>query len=632
MNLAKIILMASLCLALYTPPQDNLLNQKVNLRYQEVSIVEVLQAIQQEYDVRFSYLNNEMPEDIKVSIDMQDQPLYLALDKILEQTTLSYQVISGQIILKKDVQKAKKEAKPLPVEEKVKSGTQNTSSVQQEEQLSAINEADTLSGHSAGQDAQHPAGQDADSYPDKEASVSISKSQQSVDKLPSEKAKLAVEEKNELPEKTLPHTTTEENKRPVIPTNNQDDKTKLGESFERIGVGLKRLFQRMPGENQEDYERRTFHLGFIYPLSTNGTEAGKYVNEFSLHWLVGYAAGLDGVEFAGFGNIENDFVDGAQFAGFFNIVKNNVNGAQFAGFLNVNGGNLEGAQFAGFFNATVGEMEGVQGAGFMNMATGHTEGAQFAGFMNVITHDAEAVQAAGFANFASGNVEGAQFTSFINYSHDVNVQVAGFMNVASGDVKGFQGSGFINIARNVKGVQLGVFNVADSVDGVPIGLLSIVRKNGYRKLEVWGSETLHANVGFKIGVEKFYNIFAFGSQFAAENFRWGMGYGIGTQVELSERNYLNIDLMSFQIQEDGDRIFEQTELNLLNTLRIAYSHQFSKHFGFFVAPTFNVMTSQRQNALDGSIGTELSPWTIFDRTYTNTNVQMWPGFHAGLRF
>ncbi|WPP53106.1 hypothetical protein [Catalinimonas niigatensis] len=615
MKLATIIHMAWLCLALHTPTQDNLLHQKVNLSYQEASIVEVLQHIQQEYDIRFSYLNNEIPEDVKVNINMQDQPLYLALDKILEETTLSYQVVSGQVILKKDVQKAKKESKPKPALGEGKPDRERSSSAIKPEPAKKV-KSDTL----------------AQQATDETATVSISKSQQSVSRLPSEKVKINVEEKDELTEKIMPAPAAEENKRPVIPTNKKEEKTKLGEKFKHVGLGLRKLFQRMPGEDKDDYERRSFHLGIIYPLSTNGTDAGKYVNEFSLHWLVGYAAGLDGVEFSGFGNIENDFVKGVQFAGFFNVVKNNVNGGQFAGFLNVNGGNLEGAQFAGFINTAVGEVDGVQGAGFINMATGYTNGAQFAGFMNVITDDAEGIQGAGFANFASGNIAGAQLAGFINYSHDVNVQLSGFMNVASGDVKGLQGAGFINIARNVRGAQLGVFNVADSVDGVPVGFLSIVRKNGYRKLEVWGGETLHTNVGFKIGVEKFYNIFAFGSQFAAENFRWGFGYGAGTQIGLTSRDYLNIDLMSFQIQEDGDRIFEETELNLLNTLRIAYTHQFSEHFSLFVAPTFNVMVSQRQNGVDGNIGTDIAPWTVFDKTYTDTNVQMWPGFHLGLRF
>ncbi|MEK6482242.1 hypothetical protein WJR50_32180 [Catalinimonas sp. 4WD22] len=620
MKLATIIHMAWLCLAIYPMHQDNILNQKVSLSYRDAAITEILQDIQQEYEIRFSYLNNEIP-DVKVTVNLENQPLYLALDEIFEETMISYQVVSGQVILKKNLEKVKKESRP---EEKQKTKV----SAQESIHAKATPPAPSGDRYAAEDEKSDSLAETAD----KTASVSISKQPQMISSVPSEEAELSIEESHKIPENSLENSDNAQNNRPTIPTNKKEEKTNLGKSFEKIGIGLKKLFQKMPGEDEDDYERKSFQFGLIYPLSTNGTQAGKYVNEFSLNLLVGYAAGLDGVEFSGFGNIENDFVKGAQFAGFFNVVKNNVDGAQFAGFTNVNGGNMKGGQFAGFINMAAGEVEGIQGAGFMNMTTGYTKGAQLAGFMNVVTDDAQALQAAGFGNFASGDMSGGQLSGFINYSHDVNVQLAGFMNVASGDVQGFQGSGFINLARNVKGAQLGVFNVADSVDGVPIGFLSIVRKNGYRRLEFWGSETLHANVGFKIGVEKFYNIFAFGSQFAAENFRWGFGYGVGTQVNLSSQDYINIDLMSFQVEEDGERIFENSELNLLNTLRIGYNHQFSEHFGIFVAPTFNVMVSQRRNSTDGSIGTDLAPWTVFDRTYSGTNVQMWPGFHVGLRF
>ncbi|MDF9794808.1 hypothetical protein OKW21_000071 [Catalinimonas alkaloidigena] len=619
MKLATIIHMAWLCLAIYPLHQDSILNQKVSLSYRDAPITEIIQNIQREYEVRFSYLNNEIPEDIKVTINLENQPLYLALDKIFEETMISYQVVSGQVILKKNLQKVKKESTPEEEKQETKVSSQG----------SVHNRATPPA---PGYTAENEEADSLAEANDNTASVSISKQPQVISTIPTEKVKPNQKEAHEIPEKSLENSANTQNNRPDIPTNKKREKTNLGRRFERVGIGLRKLFQKMPGEDENDYERKSFQFGLIYPLSTNGTQAGKYVNEFSLNLLVGYAAGLDGVEFSGFGNIENDFVRGAQFAGFFNVVKNDVDGAQFAGFANVNGGNMKGGQFAGFINTAAGEVEGIQASGFMNMSTGYTKGAQLSGFMNVVTDNAQALQAAGFGNFTSGDMSGGQLSGFINYSHDANVQLAGFMNVASGDVEGFQGSGFINLARNVKGAQLGVFNVADSVDGIPIGFLSIVRKNGYRRLEVWGSETLHANVGFKIGVEKFYNIFAFGSQFAAESLRWGFGYGVGTQLNLSSRDHLNIDLMSFQVEEDGDRVFENTELNLLNTLRIAYNHQFSEHFGIFVAPTFNVMVSQRRNDIDGSIGTDLAPWTVFDRTYSGTNLQMWPGFHLGLRF
>ncbi|WKN33681.1 STN domain-containing protein [Porifericola rhodea] len=619
MKLATIIYTAWLCLAAYTSPvQLDLLNRRVSLSYHNATIVEVLQGIQEEYDIRFSYLNNEIPDSIEVSINLQNQPLYLALDKLLEETQISYQVVSGQVILKNNPQKARKQVRLPQTQEKTTAPSPKAApKLPSESSRTKDIEKDTIQAES-----------------EKTATASINKAtppitlpeENNIEETPSSTPLSIEEEKVEK----LPDT---QNKRHTIPTNKKEDTNVLGEKLKKVGVGLRNLFQKIPGEDEDDYERKSFHLGLIYPLSTNGASAGKYVNELSLHLLVGYAAGLDGVEFSGFGNIENDFMNGAQFGGFFNVVKNDVDGAQFAGFLNVNGGNMKGAQLSGFLNTAASEVEGVQSSGFMNMATGKTKGAQLAGFMNVITDDANAFQGAGFANFVSGDLEGGQGSGFINYSHDVNVQLAGFMNIASGDVNGLQASVFMNFARNLKGLQLGVFNVADSVDGLPIGFLSIVRKNGYRKLEIWSSESMHANAGFKIGVEKFYNIFAITSQFAADDFRWGFGYGAGTQFSLASRDFLNIELLSFQIQEGEDQIFEETQLNLLNTFKIGYTHQFSEHFGIAVAPTFNVMVSQRENFSDGSIGSDLALWTTFDRTYNNkTNVKMWPGFHVGLRF
>jgi hypothetical protein len=388
----------------------------------------------------------------------------------------------------------------------------------------------------------------------------------------------------------------------------------------------------MPSDT-DDYERRPFHIGIIYPISSNGTAAGKYVNKTSLHLLAGYSAGLEGFEASGFGNIENDFVNGAQFAGFFNIVKNEVHGAQFAGFTNLTAGYVKGAQFAGYVNVVADSVEAGQFAGFVNVNTGKTKGVQAAGFVNEVTNDIHAAQLAGFVNYAH-NVKG--------------VQLAGFVNLAMGDVNGFQGSGFVNVAQNVKGVQLSIINIADSIDGVPIGLLSIVRKNGYRRVEVWSSETLQANVAFKTGVEKFYNIFAFGMQYAGEEFRWGGGYGIGTNFYSGKVFSMNLDLLSFYIQEEDEKYRTEniinndgetltiydSDVNLLNYLRLGLNFQLANHLSIFVAPTFNVMVSEVKNIETGEIGSNLPPsWTVYDKTFDNrTNVKMWPGFNAGLRF
>ncbi|MFP4291350.1 MAG: STN domain-containing protein [Cyclobacteriaceae bacterium] len=604
MKLAKIIGMVWVCMAFAMPPQDNLLNKTVSLQYQKSSIESILQDIRQSYGIRFSYLNNEIPPDIRISLQMKDQPLSAALDEILKETHLTYQVVNGQIILRKDLSKPRQaEVRQSGRETKAEPVPQAPTS---QKAATAEEGSDTLP-----QEVQTEESDSTAQTQEKQAEEAVQELQL-----------LALQQTESIsPSADLPSNEpapTRQNVRPYIPTKPAGSKASK-RKIHPIGQGFRKLLDGLPGDDDGNYETRPFHLGFIYPLSTNGVDAGEYVNEISLHAFAGYSAGVDGFEASGFGNLTGDFVDGVQLAGFFNIVRNDVKGLQSAGFLNVNGGELKGAQLSGFMNTSAGGTKGVQSAGFLNISGAYTQGAQLAGFLNLAAHDAEAIQAAGFANINNGSLTG--------------VQLAGFMNIARGDMQGMQASGFLNVAGNMQGVQLGVLNIADSASGVPIGLLSIVRKNGYRRLEVWGGETLHANVAFKTGVQKFYNIFAFGSQFADENLAWGFGYGMGSEFPIASRSRLNLDLIGYTIHEDNRRPFEDATLNLLTTLRLGYALQLSKYFSLFAAPTFNVMVSQLQNAETTQIGSQIAPYTIFDRTYDNkTNLQMWPGLQLGVRF
>ncbi|MEM8967456.1 MAG: secretin and TonB N-terminal domain-containing protein [Bacteroidota bacterium] len=662
-----------LCLSSLHPPQTDLLRQKVSVDYQNATLQEVLTDLQEQYGLKFAYLNNELPTGQSVTLNFQNTPLNKVLDTILDNTPLSYQLVNNQIVLKNDPEKA---LQPDPEPEIEKTSTPSQSSEAEipteaspdtdatastntniivAESSPAENDLPEKDNNSSDSDSRNGDSRNGDA--ENRYSSNTNGSSENIPEIVAKREnteEVDYSTKVPLPSKDI--TPQEEEVVKVPPTKKEVEKKqsaakrsglqKKGEISKKITETIREgmnyaIFDNLPDESS--YETRPLHVGFIYPLSTNGINAGQYVNRLSFHALIGYSAGLDGVEASGFGNVENDFVNGAQFAGFFNLVKKEVTGLQAAGFINLNGGKLEGGQFAGFLNTSLDSIQGIQGAGFLNLSTGATRGAQLAGFTNIATQDAYALQAAGFANVAASGMQGGQFAGFGNYAHDVNgAQFAGFMNIATGDVKGFQGSGFMNVARNVKGVQLSVFNVADSVDGVPIGLLSIVRKNGYRTLEVWGGETMHANVALKIGVRKFYNIFSFGSQFADTDFRYGIGYGVGHITALSPTIDLSIDLLAQQVYEDGNPIFNtnngnqtintNNRLNLLNTARLGFAKQFSRHFGVFVAPTFNVLVSEVRNT-DGSIGSNLAPYTFFDETYNNrTNVQMWAGFNVGLRF
>jgi len=630
-----------LCLSSFYLIQPDLLQTRVSATYQDATLVEVLTDLREQYDLKFAYLNNELPAESNITLSVQNAPLHGLLDSILKDTSLSYQLVNGQIVLKKKSEQTESPA----VEPNLKSDSSASTStsaptasadisVLTEENASSESSPNGSLGESSplNNENEEESSQPVPTEPEVEEE-SVPEDSEVPEETPSDKSLSDGAPSDDAPSEDSDTALPEEPETAVRRSGSTNDNPISDQISRAINNGLDyAVFDRLPDESP--YETSPFHVGIVYPISSNGTEAGRYVNKFSLHLLVGYSAGLNGLEASAFGNIENDFVDGAQFAGFFNLVKNRVEGMQAAGFLNINGGELEGAQFAGFLNTNLDSLQGVQGAGFLNLSNGPTQGGQFAGFSNIVTQEATAVQGAGFANIATSDLRGAQFAGFGNYAHQVDgAQFAGFANVVTGHVRGFQGSGFINMARTVKGVQLSVFNVADSIDGVPIGFLSIVRKNGYRALEVWGGETMHANVAYKIGVRDFYNIFTFGSQFADADFRYGLGYGIGHICALSPSVDFSVDLIAQQVNDSDNPIFSNNqELNLLNSLRLGFSKQFSQHFGLFVGPTFNVLVSEVVNS-DGTIGSNLAPYTFFDRTYDGrTNVQMWAGVNVGVRF
>ena len=365
-------------------------------------------------------------------------------------------------------------------------------------------------------------------------------------------------------------------------------------------------------DNNGVYEA-PFQVTFIPPLGTNGLNAGNTINQFSLNILAGYAAGVDGVEIGGLVNINREMMNGVQFAGFTNITGGETTGLQFAGFGNINADRTDGLQFAGFSNINSGSLTGFQAAGFLNLARENSKAVQLAGFSN-LSHEIEGVQIAGFSNISSGSVNG--------------VQIAGFTNIANGTVKGAQLAGFLNVARKVDGVQISVFNIADTVtNGIPIGFLSIVR-NGYREFEVGISEGLNTYASFKIGVKQFYNIFSVGMQNLSNKFRWGFGYGVGTHLSDRENLKVNLELMSYHINEGGRFT---NAYNDLQQLKLTFAKPLSNNVSLFVGPTVNLMISDYYKKGSQKTGSNFAPYTIANQWSGNTSLQYWFGFNAGIR-
>ncbi len=374
----------------------------------------------------------------------------------------------------------------------------------------------------------------------------------------------------------------------------------------------------IPEEPEEDLEplpdmgqeKRLAQVSVFPFFGTNALESNDVTNRFSLNVFWGMNGGLDGVEVGMF----------------FNSIKKKAKGLQVAGLGNTVGGKVEGTQLAGLFNIGASKVEGVQGSGLFNIAAGDFKGVQAAGVFNVANSldSTRAVQVAGLMNVGAGKVRS---------------QISGLMNFAE-DVQGTQIAGLLNVAKKVEGLQFGLINVADTVSGVPFGLLNFI-KNGYNRTEFSINETFYGNFALRIGVRRFYNILYIGGRLDNDRLNgsanrqqlslsWGVGYGFGTGITMGARNNLfNIETIFIHVNE---KQFWTRSLNLLNQYRFGFDLQTGAKTSVFFGPNLNIMFSELNNVDTNTLGSNIMPYAFFDETRGGTNIKMWLGFGAGVRF
>nr|NQU91739.1 hypothetical protein [Bacteroidota bacterium] len=379
-------------------------------------------------------------------------------------------------------------------------------------------------------------------------------------------------------------------------------------------------------KTENGYQPVIVQVSLVYPLGTNGKNV-DVENYASLNLLAGYAAALKGVEISGIGSVLKDYGEGVQISGLGNVIGSYFKGIQVSGFGNIIGESFEGVQITGFGNINGGHATGIQISGFTNI-----NGSNFNGF-----------QATGFANINGKKMEGLQIAGFMNINGDQTegLQIAGFANISGGETEGLQIAGFANINESfdglqiaafnaggdVRGMQIGVVNIAENMKGIPFGVFSYV-KNGYRKMDVWGNESFYLNAGFKSGISGFYNIVAVGFRPESGYNRYGLTWGLGSEIPLGKGAFMNLEATATQIGEDE---IWTNKLNLLNQFKMNFGGMVAPKLGIYAGPTFNVLVSEYVNA-DGSIGSKIAPsWNFYDHTGSKTNVKIWVGLNVGLR-
>jgi hypothetical protein len=571
----KMLIMTLLCLLLL-PVYGQELNKKITIKIKNASLEEVFSIIQKEHQVRFSFVNNEIPADKNISIDFEDKPLAEVLDKILEGKMLKYQAFNGSIVIKKDVRKVE------PLKEtnfgRVSGLSEEVKKVEPSIEVVSIelNLADEI-----------PATSEANVY-----------QQEGLDD-------------------STPHL------QPSSVTSLRLDSTVT----EPAGNFRKKQFEEI-----KERFKSNFNVGVNYPLSTGGVDAIDHTYVAEIHLVSSKAYGLNGGELAFVSANKVGFVNGIQLSGAYNNAGGEVSGAQIAIGFNRVEGSLKGSQVSVGFNVVGEELAGAQITTGFNLAKGYVKGVQISAGANLAQDDFEGAQVSAGYNHAR-NMKGAQISAGANNALVIKGSQFSLVNIAK-DMKGAQIS-LVNVSGNMKGIQIGLINISDSIDGIPIGLLNISKKNGYSRLEFFYGDDLHANIAYKLGVKRFYNIIAAGLQ-VADNERYGLGLGLGSEWRLGGSFHLNTDFLSYHIIEKSYRTFPQTFLdqnvvNFLNRFRVLCTFQIGRRSALFIGPTYNVMVSRFNETPEGPMGSGLLRSPFFDQTNFKTNVKMSLGINAGIR-
>lgn len=349
------------------------------------------------------------------------------------------------------------------------------------------------------------------------------------------------------------------------------------------------------GYSQTDtIKYRTFHTSFVPPLSTNGVESPNYVNSYSFNLLVGHTGGTNGIEIGGA----------------YNIGTNDVKGVQIAGVGNSIGGQLNGSQIGGLINTTHGSMSGIQLSGITNISLDSAAGAQIAGLLNL-----------------SKGMSGIQVSGGANYSEAVaGAQVSGAVNRAE-EMKGVQLAG-INIARKLKGVQFGVINISDSVvSGMPVGVINVVKKNGFISPGLEYDDVVPYRIGFRSGINGFYTVMTVG---ARVDEYWTYGAGLGSRIFLTKGKGVFINPEARWENINKGKAFNDGNNHLIR-LNVNFGLQILKHFYLTGGPSINFYFT---NGLDEA---EIPEIDLGDNFYVNQVsgdylYRVWMGYSLGIGF
>lgn len=390
--------------------QVAIMERRVTIQYFNVELEEALEGISKDYDVNFTYSIDRISVDQIVSADVENIPLSLALEELLEETDITYASIGDQVILKVDVGKRKLLAERRAQEKAV--------SKSKREPPQWVKQNVTILLQIASYDS------------------------------PTKYLEEPAYEMGIYPvwDPFYYNVTLEEEIEFFVDDifDESPDGEKLAQItlFGNVGTNMNNNFTTT---NKISANILWGHNGGV-----NGTEVGGLVNSV--------VNDVKGIQIAGIGNVVGGEVEGTQVGGVFNVNRGTTKGIQAAGILNV-GKEIKGVQVAGILNVARKGSVGIQTAGITNIAGRESKGGmQVSGILNV-NGGTTNLQVASILNVGR-NVKGCQI-GLINIADSIGGASIGLINIVRNGYNRveFSGSEVLYFNAELKLGSRGFYNI-----------------------------------------------------------------------------------------------------------------------------------------------------------------------------
>jgi hypothetical protein len=392
---------------------------------------------------------------------------------------------------------------------------------------------------------------------------------------------------------------------------------------------VKRKQKNINFRNIKDTLYNEFNVSLLPYISTNHLLDINTVNKISINILGGVSKGVEAIEIGGLFNYDLGSVNYIQIAGLLNYVEGKVTGTQISACINFNHSNTNALQVAGLFNVVLGDFKKIQFAGIGNFVNGSVSGVQVASLFNVNRLTTNGIQFGGLFNVNLDTLTGLQIGGLanINLKPVYGVQVASLYNYAP-SVKGPQ-VGLVNKAQQLNGVQAGLVNISTTcVEGLPVGFFSFVA-DGYHKIELSTDEKFLTSLSFRTGLEKFHNVFLFGTQIGTQNPVYTYGYGLGSLFEQSKWWQYGFDFTTQQLVAVNS---ETESLNLVTKFVPNAVLLIQSKFQLLLGCSVNLSIFDNTSVTYLSNFNSYPPSYFYNENFGNNNLKGWIGYKVGLRF